>query len=465
MMQLMNPLAEGTLRFLPAAEDEAEHRTAPPHDDEDGPGPDDTLSQYLKEMGSIPRLRGDQEQELTRRLQRLRQRYRRAAFRSWGVLARAVETFEAIQAGRLQLERNVDPRPALGLTFAAIRRRVPKYLTRLHRLLEEARERFSRRTATGLPLTGAARREEWSRLRQAAALVEELSPRTELVDGWAEELCRLAARGGESPDRVAATAGELAGLTAVLRRRRAAYLRARSRLAEANLRLVVSVAKRYRGRGLSFADLIQEGNGGLLRAVDKYDPGVGVKFGTYATWWVRQGVTRALADTSRTVRTPSHLSKVLRAAERVRGELAARLGREPAEAEVARALGVSPEGLRALTGAGRQAVSLDGSIGEDGEDALAGLLASDEAEGPGEAADRELLRERIDQVLCSLDARDREVLELRFGLRDGRSRTLDEVAEVFGITRERVRQIESRGLGKLRQPERRDRLAGFTETP
>jgi len=234
-------------------------------------------------------------------------------------------------------------------------------------------------------------------------------------------------------------------------------------LAEGNLRLVVAIAKRYRGRGLSFADLIQEGNRGLMRAVDKYEHRKGFKFGTYATWWIRQGITRALADHARTVRVPCHQVGTLAAMERVRGELAIQHGREPTVEEIAASLGVTAEETRSLRVVSRHPISLHEPLGGEGERALGDFLNDPSAANPGQTVDQHLLRERIAEVLRSLTPREREVIELRFGLKDGQPRTLDEVAKTYGITRERIRQIEARGLIKLRQPMRSQRLAGFTE--
>jgi RNA polymerase primary sigma factor len=227
------------------------------------------------------------------------------------------------------------------------------------------------------------------------------------------------------------------------------------------LRLVVSIAKRYRGRGLAFADLIQEGNRGLMRAVDKYEHRMGFKFGTYATWWIRQGITRALADHARTVRVPCHQVGTLAAIERVRGELIAGIGREPTVEEIAKKLGVSAEETRSLRVVARHPVSLHEPLGGEGERALGDFLDDPGETNPGETVDRHLLRERIEEVLRSLTTREREVIELRFGLRDGHPKTLDEVARAYGITRERIRQIEARGLVKLRHPARSQRLQGF----
>ncbi|MBX9628039.1 MAG: sigma-70 family RNA polymerase sigma factor, partial [Gemmataceae bacterium] len=223
------------------------------------------------------------------------------------------------------------------------------------------------------------------------------------------------------------------------------------------------IAKNYRNRGLPFADLIQEGNRGLMRAVDKYEWRLNFKFGTYATWWVRQGITRALHDHARTVRVPCHQIGMLAKIERKRGELSAATGKEPTNDELAAALGVKAEDTRSLRVVGRHPVSLHEPVGGDGERALEDFLSDHHAGSPGEQVDRGLLRDRIGEVMKSLAPREREVLELRFGLKDGTPKTLDEVARQYGITRERIRQIEARGLLKLRQPLRSQRLEEFAD--
>jgi RNA polymerase primary sigma factor len=454
-----------------------------PHD-EDMAASGDALGLYLQQMGSIPLLSRGRELELTQRLANLRRRYRRAVLSNWANIARALDTFEAIQAGRMSLERSIDVVPSLGLTAAAIRDRLPGHLKQLHRLLARADEKARPEPDAGNPAgrPGPAFGLTPS-LRQAVKLVEELSPRTELLDAWAETLRDQARRvtglaqqarsGGDSADhwhdravalrdllrQVKVGPAELARLLRVIDRRRAGYQQARAELAQANLRLVVSIAKRYRGRGLPFGDLIQEGNGGLMRAVDKFDHRLGWKFGTYATWWVRQGITRALADQGRMVRVPCHQAATLAALDRVRGELTIEKNREPTEDEVATALHLSLDDLRALNAVGRPALSLDEVFGNQDEDSWVNFLTSDEADSPSEGADQHLLRERINDLLRRLAPRDREVIELRFGLQDGRSHTLDEVAQVLGVTRERVRQIEARGLMRLRQADDREQVS------
>jgi RNA polymerase primary sigma factor len=442
-------------------------------------------------MAKIPILSRKQELALSQRLETARRRYRRAAFYNGSVLARLLNTFERVQAGDLILDRVIDVYPGLGVTSERVEMRLAGHVNKLRRLLHEAAEDFQKFLAARSQHERADLRRVWfRRTGEAVALAEELSPRTELLDTWTAELEQQATRlaelnqeveqlGRSAAEReqrtrglknlrnlmaeVQATPEDLAGLVHVLRKRRARYQRARRELAEANLRLVVSVAKRYRGRGLPFADLIQEGNSGLMRAVDKYDYRLGFKFGTYATWWIRQGVTRALSDLSRTVRIPCHQVGLLSSIERVRGELTMQLGHEPSTEQLAGALGVSPEEMITLRAAGRQPVSLHEPLGGDQQHTLQDFLSSSDTGHLDKEVDQHLLQARIQEVLNTLAPRDRAVLELRFGLRDGQPRSLMEVAELYGITRERIRQIENRALLKLRQPGRRERLAVFTD--
>jgi RNA polymerase primary sigma factor len=363
------------------------------------------------------------------------------------MLGKVHEKFQQVKAGATPLDPHIDVVNSLGLTREHIAARMPFNLRALGKLLQGAGRDFKlcQRTRS---ISGRAkvRRIIGRNLKKAVSLVEELSPRTEELDTWFLDLRRLVQEMNHLEE-------------GANRGGRSAADRARRMRCVKELRHLCQAAQFT----LAFADLIQEGNRGLMRAVDKFEHRLGFKFGTYATWWIRQGIQRALADHARTVRVPCHQVGTLAAIDRVRGELLAETGREPTIEEIAKVLGTTVEETRSLRAVSRHPVSIHEPMGDDAERALGEFLDDPSAANPGLDADQHLLKERIAEVLRSLTPREREVIELRFGLKDGQPRTLDEVAKCYGITRERIRQIEARSLVKLRQPIRSQRLAGFAE--
>jgi RNA polymerase sigma factor (sigma-70 family) len=287
--------------------------------------------------------------------------------------------------------------------------------------------------------------------------------RTKLLSAAQEvELAKRVEAGLFAEEKLASAGGLDDQLRADLATIAAEGRMAKDHLLEANLRLVVSIAKRYTGRGMAFLDLIQEGNLGLIRAVEKFDYAKGYKFSTYATWWIRQAITRAMADQARTIRIPVHMVEQVNRMVRARRDLSTALGREPTVAEVAAAMGVGELTVLELISYDREPVSLDQAVGEDGESALGDFVAgTDPRQEPADSVSQGMLRNEVEIILATLSQREQEVIRLRFGLDDGRQRTLDEVGREFGLSRERIRQIEKVTLLKLRQPSRARHLEEF----
>ncbi|MGA2069332.1 MAG: sigma-70 family RNA polymerase sigma factor [Thermoguttaceae bacterium] len=453
---------------------------------------DDPIRIYLMQMGKIPLLNRQEELGLGMRIEQARRQFRHTVLATDYILRSAIVAIQAIDDGQCRLDRTLD----VSRTKQGERRRLVSALAPNLGTLRRLVRRNGRDYATAIHKRGAPdrRRSAWRRLlvrrSRAMRLIEELGLRTQFLEATFAKLKAISARmdelgsqitalGGSagSEDRRAKLRNELCRLMwmtrespATLHRRiaratafLAEYKAAKDSLSAGNLRLVVSIAKRYRHRGLSFLDLIQEGNTGLMRAVDKFEWRRGFKFSTFATWWIRQAVASAAADQGRTIRLPVHAIETM---SKVRGEhqrLFRKNGTEPRLEETAAVLHMPPGKLACICRADRAPISLNQSVGEH-DDTSFGDYVKDHREGdPLAETNRRMLKSRITDVLQSLDYREREILRLRYGLADGCNHTLDEAGKVFSITRERARQIENEALRALRQPTCVRKLAGFLE--
>ena len=453
-------------------------------------GSSDPIRMYLSQMANIPLLTRDEEIRLAKKIELTRKRFRRNLLRSFAALEATVKTLESVHEGDLPFDRTIKVSLTERLTKEQVQARMPHNLPLLRHLMQAQQKDFALLISRSAPVEekSAARVRYIRRREKMLVLVEELSLRTRRVqplirhleetaqrmDDLKQQLAELRRTDGPA-DKIAAVRHELREL--MLRtlespsslHRRSRQLRGQFRefedvkreLSSGNLRLVVSIAKKYRNRGLSFLDLIQEGNTGLMRAVDKYEYRRGFKFSTYATWWIRQAITRAIADQARTIRIPVHMIDVLMRLRNAAKKLLQEMGREPTTEETALAAGISLEETERVLDIGRHPVSLDRPIGE-GEDGCFGEFVQDTGtEAPHKLANNGLLRERIEELLKTLTFREREIIRLRYGLVDGYSYTLEEVGRIFKVTRERVRQIEAKAVAKLQNPVRSRYLEPF----
>jgi RNA polymerase primary sigma factor len=451
---------------------------------------DDPIRMYLSQMAEIPLLSREEEVALAKKIELTRRRFRHSVLACDFAMRQTVETLKKVFKGELPFDRTIKVSLTERLTKEQIQARMPHNLNTLEHLLERNREDFSLliRKSTAPEIRADIRAAFLRRRQKCLLLVEELSLRTRRVQPLIRQLSDFADRMEQIRERLDAIGDdprdkeERANLRCELRdlmqltqespqslRKRVErinqqfdeYEAVKRQLSSGNLRLVVSIAKKYRNRGLSFLDLIQEGNTGLMRAVDKFEYRRGFKFSTYATWWIRQAITRAIADQARTIRIPVHMIDVLSKLRNIEKRLLQELRREPTTEEIAIRAGLDIDEVKRVLDIGRHPVSLDRPVG-DGEDCSFGELIEDvQSDNPVRNANNGLLRQKIEALLKTLTYREREIIRLRYGLGDGYTYTLEEVGRIFKVTRERVRQIEAKAVRKLQHPVRSQQLAGF----
>jgi RNA polymerase primary sigma factor len=450
----------------------------------------DPVRLYLGQMCEIPLLSRDQEIALAKRIEIHRKQFRRAVLGSDFAMRQTIEILKKVHLGMLPFDRTIKVSLTEQLTKDQITARMPHNLRTLERLLDRNRWLFSsivRRSTSRIQRLELLRTYRRQRIK-CLQLVEELSLRSKRVRPMMKQLEQMADRLlwlKSRMDQLMAEPVETAELRHVrreyrqlviavqespkglqqrcreFRRHFQAYEDAKRELSSGNLRLVVSIAKKYRNRGLSFLDLIQEGNTGLMRAVDKYEYRRGFKFSTYATWWIRQAITRAIADQARTIRIPVHMIDVLSRLRNLQKQLTQQLQREPSVSELAAAADLPIEEVHRVMDIGRHPVSLDRPVGEEEDNAMGEFLEDHSQDNPLRNASNGLLRDKIESLLKTLTFREREIIRLRYGLTDGYAYTLEEVGRIFKVTRERVRQIEAKAVAKLQNPVRSGQLEGF----
>ncbi len=457
---------------------------------------DDPVRMYLSQMGAIPLLTREEEIRLAKKIETTRMIFRRRCLESDYIVAQAVGVLRQVETGELPFDRTMRVSTAEENHKEKLTRRIPVNLETIERLLELNRQDYATLPSGKSASTERKRAVILTRIatrrRRMAALTEELCLRTGRIIPLMRKLRSISKKTSElvatlhdakaHPSRyeaedIAVIREELAGLEALTLESPEAldarvrvintvfweYEQAKRDLSGGNLRLVVSIAKKYRNRGLAFLDVIQEGNTGLMRAVDKYEYKRGYKFSTYATWWIRQAITRAIADHARTIRIPVHMIETMTKLRNLQKQVLQETGIEPTLEELAEQTGMNLEDVRRVMKISKHPVSLDRPVGES-EDSYFGDFIEDEHQAaPSESAGQEMLKSRIEAVLKTLTYREREIIKLRYGIGDGYTYTLEEVGRIFKVTRERVRQVEAKAIRKLQHPVRSRKLRGFVD--
>ena len=454
---------------------------------------EDPIRMYLSQMAEIPLLTREEEISLAKKIEITRRQYRRSLLETDYAMRSTVATLRRVHNGELPFDRTIKVSLTERLTKDQISARMPHNLRTLERLVRQNKSDFAIlvRKSTSPRLKAEVRRRFLRNRRKCLQLVEELSLRSRRVTPLLKQLEEISQRMNYIRDRLAVlgedavSRDEAADLrqeqrelimvtqespvslhNRMVKTRRyfEEYETTKRQLSSGNLRLVVSIAKKYRNRGLSFLDLIQEGNTGLMRAVDKYEYRRGFKFSTYATWWIRQAITRAIADQARTIRIPVHMIDVLSKLRQAQKRLTQDLKREPTYDEIAIETEIPLDEVRRVMDIGRHPVSLDRPVGEGDDSSFGEFIEDSDSHNPVKNAASGVLRGKIDELLKTLTFREREIIRLRYGLVDGYSYTLEECGRIFKVTRERVRQIEAKAVAKLQSPSRSDRLAPFIKT-
>ncbi len=452
---------------------------------------DDPVRMYLTQMGEIPLLSRDEEISLARKIELTRLAFRRRVLESDYCARQAVEILQQVHDGTLPFDRTMKMSTSENLVRSVVKNRLPLNLSTVRKLLEQNVFLYER--AKNAQNVSEARKEIKQlhrNRRKVATLLEELSLRTSRIQPMMKKLQSMYGKMkqleeviSEGPTRefpeedIEAMKQELEGLQDLaldrpkqlnkrLRSIETVYSEyeiAKRQLSGGNLRLVVSIAKKYRNRGLSFLDIIQEGNTGLMRAVDKYEYRRGYKFSTYATWWIRQAITRAIADHARTIRIPVHMIETMSKLRTISKQLMQKLGREPTIEEIAEASEMTVSEARRVLKISKHPFSLDRPIGESEDSYFGDFIEDESVESPVQSATQEMLKDRIDHVLKTLTYREREIIKLSYGIGDGYTYTLEEVGRIFKVTRERVRQVEAKAIRKLQHPVRSRKLEGFLD--